>query len=76
MNVLSFDINNGGKMMLAQDKHDGDVVIMKKDCENGEPYLDGAISPAEMVMLINMYRHVKSNDIQNDFINPNGRNKE
>ena len=29
-----------------------------------------------MVMLINLYRYVINNDIQNDFINPNGKNKE
>jgi hypothetical protein len=27
-------------------------------------------------MLLNLYRYIKDNDIQNDFINPNGANKE
>lgn len=29
-----------------------------------------------MVMLVNFYRYIKGNDIQHDFINPNGKNKE
>ena len=75
MNVLSYNINNGGKMRLVQDKHD-DVVVILKDYGDGDVRIEDGISPADMVMLINLFRHIKSNDIQNDFINPYGRNKE
>lgn len=75
MNVLSFDINNGGKMRLVQDKHN-DVVVILKEFANGENRIEDGIRPGDMVMLINLFRHIKSNDIQNDFINPYGRNKE
>ena len=75
MNVLSYNINNGGKMKLVQEKHD-DVVVIIKEFGDGELYIEDGIRPEDMVMLINLFRHIKSNDIQNDFINPNGRNKE
>lgn len=75
MEKLSFNINNGGKMELAQDKHD-DVVLILEKFANGENRIVDGIRPADMVMLINLFRHIRSNDIQNDFINPNGRNKE
>ena len=75
MNGLSYNINNGGKMKLVQEKHD-DVVVIIKEFGDGELYIEDGIRPEDMVMLINLFRHIKSNDIQNDFINPNGRNKE
>ena len=34
------------------------------------------ISAGDFVMLINLYKYIKDNDIQNDFINPYGKNKE
>jgi hypothetical protein len=34
------------------------------------------IPNGDMVMLINLYRYIKDNDIQNEFINPNGKNHE
>lgn len=75
MNVLSFNINNGGKMRLVQEKHD-DVVVILKNFGDGYTHIEDGIRPEDMVMLINWFRYIKSNDIQNDFINPNGRNKE
>lgn len=79
MNVLSYDINNGRQLELIQREHDGSVLIVRKD-SNGEhepiPDNEAFISAADMVMLINYYRYIKSNDIQNDFINPGGGNKE
>lgn len=66
---LTYDINNGGKLELIQRGHDGGVMI----CDNSESKID-YISAGDMVMLINLYRYVKENDIQNDFINYNGKN--
>ena len=37
---------------------------------------DIEISNGDMVMLVNLYQYIKRNDIQNDFINPYGKNKE
>ena len=69
---LTYDINNGQKMELIQRGHDGTVMI-----SDGHSYSETAcyIPAGDMVMLINLYRYIKDNDIQNDFINYNGKNK-
>jgi len=75
---LTYNINNGGNLQLIQRGHDGKVLILDStrfdDCDR--PIEELIINPGEMVMLINYFRHVKEHDIQNDFINPNGKNKE
>lgn len=68
---LSYNVNNGEKLELIQRGHDGTVLI--KDNSWGSTEF---IPAGDMVMLINYYRYIKDNDIQNDFINPNGKNKE
>lgn len=68
---LTYDINNGGKLELIQRGHDGSVLISDDSISKIE-----FIPPEDMVMLINLYRYIKENDIQNDFINPYGKNKE
>ena len=70
MNKITFDVNNRDVLILEQEKHDGNVVIKKrKDIER-------TITPGDFVMLLNLYRYIKNNDIQNDFINLYGKNKE
>lgn len=71
MNKLEFLINNNRIMRLLQNKSDGDVTVHVSPEED-----DIHISNGDMVMLINLYQYIKSNDIQNDFINPYGKNKE
>lgn len=73
---LTYSINNNGKLQLVQRGHDGTVLIMDSNCENQEEKKSDYISPSNMVMLINYYRYIIDNDIQNDFINPNGINYE
>ena len=68
---ISYDINNGGKMELIQRGHDGTVLI--SDGHNDKD-TTCYISAGDMVMLINLYRYIKDNDIQNDFINPRCKN--
>lgn len=68
---LTYDINNGEKLELIQRGHDGSVLIADNSISKIE-----FIPPEDMVMLINLYRYIKENDIQNDFINPYGKNKE
>lgn len=68
MRKISFDVNNGEKLNILQEKHDGNVRVNIND--NHSYY----ISAGDFVMLLNYYRHVKDNDIQNDFINFNGQN--
>lgn len=68
---LTYNVNNGGKLELIQRGHDGPVLISDDSMSKTE-----FIPAADMVMLINFYRYIKDNDIQNDFINYNGKNKE
>lgn len=62
MNKISMDINNGPKMTLEQQKHDGGIRVTTaygKIVDN-----EFTISPGDMVMMVNWYRHQK--DIGND----------
>lgn len=68
MRKISFDVNNGEKLNILQERHDGNVRVNIND--NHGYY----ISAGDFVMLLNYYRYVKDNDIQNDFINFNGKN--
>ena len=73
---LTYSINNAGKLELVQRGHDGTVLIMDSSRENQKERKSNYISAGDMVMLINYYRYIIDNDIQNDFINPNGINCE
>lgn len=74
-NTLSFKVNNDGILNLVQNQLDGTVHVNRYDKEDG--YINRYdISNGDMIMLVNMYMYIKENDIQNDFINPNGKNKE
>jgi len=78
MNTISFNINNGRTLELVQRRHDGDILIICKDLKGYHesiPDNEAFISNGDMVMLINYYRYIKSNNIQCDFINPNGTNQ-
>lgn len=80
MNTISFDINNGRKLVFEQAEHDGNVIVkhIKADGEvdTESVYAPHRINVGQFVMLYNLYKHIMNNDIQNDFINPNGKNKE
>lgn len=68
---LTYNVNNGGSLSIAQRGHDGGVLVTNDDCT-----LELYIPPQDMVMLINFYKYVKDNDIQHDFINYHGKNRE
>lgn len=68
MGKISFDVNNGGKLEVCQEKHDGSIKVSTG--ENNEYN----ISAGDFVMLLNYYSYVKRNNIQNDFINYYGKN--
>lgn len=73
-NTLSFKTNNNGILNMIQHEIDGTVIV--KRLEEDKSYKQIAEIPAgDMVMLVNMYNYIKENDIQNDFLNPNGKNK-
>lgn len=73
-NTLSFKINNNGILNMIQHEIDGKVIV--KRLEKDKSYKTITTIPAgDMVMLTNMYKYIKENNIQNDFINPYGKNK-
>ena len=75
LNTLSFKTNNGGILSMRQNIIDGKVIV--KHLEKDKGYKTITTIPAgDMVMLVNLYKYIKENDIQNDFINPYGKNKE
>lgn len=71
---IEIEVNNGRTMFLTQVASDGDLILNTYDGEKME--FAGRIPAGDVVMLINYYKYIKSNDIQNDFINPLGKNKE
>lgn len=70
---LTYDVNNGGVLELVQRGHDGTVLIAGTNSHLSKTEF---IPSGDMVMLVNFYRYIKDNDIQNDFINPSGKNHE
>lgn len=78
MNKLTYFTNNNGTMEISQNEPDGKVIVHTFHGYNdfSDTRNDIEIPAGDMVMLINLYRHIKGNDIQNDFINPNGKNRE
>ena len=69
---LTYDVNNGSTLELIQRGHDGTVLIAGTNHASKTEFIPNG----DMVMLINLYRHIKDNDIQNVFINPYGKNHE
>lgn len=77
MSKLTYLVNNNGIMKISQKEVDGAATVHTFHGANdfSDTTNDIEISAGDMVMLVNFYRYVKENDIQNDFINPNGKNK-
>lgn len=73
-NTLSFKANNNGIMNMIQQEVDGAVVVKRLEKDNGYKQI-AEIPAGDMVMLVNMYKYIKENDIRNDFINQYGKNK-
>ena len=71
---MIFNVNNNGILRVEQTTLDSGILITREG--NGAAERVEEISAGDFVMLINLYKHIKDNDIQNDFINPYGKNKE
>ena len=72
--MIGFDLNNNRRGYLTQAKHDDKVVYtIFQGSKEDRIHI---IPVGEFVMLMNLYRYIKDNDIKNDFINPYGKNKE
>lgn len=70
-NALSFDVNNKQVLKFEQQEHDDDIIVTVTNGSKKE--IKGTIKNGDFVMLWNYYNYVKRNNIQNDFINPNGK---
>ena len=68
--MITFDVNNCGKVTLEQKTHDKSVTDT-----HGNGNIT-TITPGDFIMLLNIYNYIKNNDIQSDFINPYGKNTE
>ena len=73
-NTLSFKTNNNGILNMMQLKIDGKVIVKRLEKDKGYKTIT-TIPAGDMVILVNLYKYIKENDIQNDFINPHGENK-
>lgn len=73
-NTLSFKVNNGGILNMIQHEVDGNIIVKRLEKNNGYKQIV-EIPAGDMVMLVNMYKYIKENDIRNDFINQYGKNK-
>lgn len=74
-NTISLKVNNKELLNIMQNEIGGDVKVKILNPKNH--YKDFCnISAGDMVMLMNFYKYIKDSDIQNDFINPNGKNHE
>ena len=71
---IVLDVNNGRTLFLSQVSRDGDTILDRWDGTKME--YERSIPAGDMVMLLNLYRYVKDNDIYDSFINPEGKNKE
>lgn len=70
-------VNNKRVMRVSQERTDGDISVATAErYQSASPSDTLLIPPGDFVMLVNLYKHIKSNDIRNDFINPYGKNKE
>lgn len=71
---IALNVNNGQTIYLSQVSEDGDTILDRWDGDKME--YERSIPAGDMVMLLNLYRYIKDNNILNDFINPKGANKE
>jgi hypothetical protein len=71
---IELEVNNGQTLFLTQVSKDGDTILDRWDGDKME--YERTIPAGDMVMLLNLYRYVKDNDIYDSFINPEGKNKE
>lgn len=71
---IEIEVNNGQTLFLTQVSKDGDTILNRWDGDKME--YERTIPAGDMVMLLNLYRYVKDNDIYDSFINPEGNKKE
>ena len=69
---MKINVSNKRTLTIEQAVSDGGIIVTTES----ENKISSAysITPGDFVMLLNLYRYTKENDIQNDFINPCGKN--
>lgn len=74
---MIFRTNNGGALAVHQSSKDGPVTVahLRTLSPSGQGNAVSKISAGDFVQLLNLYRYIKDNDIQNAWINPHGKNK-
>ena len=72
--MSGFDLNNGRRGYVTQENYDRNIHYTIFNGEHEERV--DTIPVGEFVMLMNLYHYIKDNDIQNDFINPYGKEVE
>lgn len=70
---IELTVNNGQTLFLTQVSADGDAILNRYDGDRMT--FECSIPAGDMVMLLNLYRYIKDNDIRNEFINPAGKNR-
>lgn len=70
---IELTVNNGQTLFLAQVSADGDAILNRYDGDRMT--FERSIPAGDIVMLLNLYRYIKDNDIRNEFINPAGKNR-
>ena len=74
-NRLTAQTNNGEMLVFFQAEDDATIHVNRWD-DKGNAEHTASIATTDFIMLYNLYRYIKENDIRNDFINPNGKTKE
>jgi len=59
MEKLSFDVNNGSIIELAQFKHDGSVSMTTYDSKGNQETNTESISAGDFITMLNWYRYEK-----------------
>ena len=69
---MKINVNNKRTLTIEQAAADGEIIVTTKSENKADEVY--SITPGDFVMLLNLYHYIKENDIQNDFINPYGKN--
>ena len=62
INLIEMAVNNGRTMQLAQQSKDENITLTTYNDKSGLVDFETQITPGDMVMLINYYRHQKDNN--------------
>jgi len=73
--MINIKINNNQTLKVFQSEESDCIKVQRYNSKN-EKVNGSVIEIGDFLMLINYHSYIKENDIQCDFINPNGKNKD